>query len=87
MTARHKLRVLPTGEVVFSIDALWALLHDLRGPVSGILMNGEYLRDEVSLEDSPSEAVDDLLAAGRQLLEHITNLSTLLERGKGGDPT
>ena len=87
MTARHKLKILPTGEVVFSIDALWTLLHDLRGPVSGILMSGEYLRDEVSLEDFPSEAVDDLLAAGRLLLEHITNLSTLLERGEDGDQT
>jgi len=50
------------------------LVHDLKSPISAILANGEYLREEAGMAGEKRSAVDDIMLAARSLHRMVMDL-------------
>ena len=67
------------SQAPLSTRELRTLLHDLRGPVAAILMNGEEITASENLVPMDREVIDDILGSATELLERLKNASARIK--------
>lgn len=69
--------------VHLSVPEFRTLIHDLRGPLAAIVMNGGELVVSKDLGPLDREVLDDILGSAKEMLQLLTEISeNVLSRGR-----